>query len=208
MANPSATVFVVDDDPAVCKSLETLIRSVGLPAQTFRSAQEFLNGYDPSRRGCLVLDIRMPGMSGLELQRTLRERQMEIPIIIITGHGDVPVAVRALKDGAAEFMEKPFSKQLLLENIREALRKDAERRDHAGKHREVTSKLALLTERERQVMDLVVAGKVSKEIAAQLGLSKKTVDVHRAHVMEKLQVETLAELVERVVTARLAPATS
>ncbi len=203
MPAPQATVFVVDDDPAVRKSLETLLKSVGLPVETFRSAQEFLAGYEPERAGCLILDVRMPGMSGLELQRTLRERGMDIPTIIVTGHGDVPVAVRALKDGALEFLEKPFSKQMLLEHIREALKRDAAQRDQRGQQGEIAARLALLTDRERQVMDLVVAGKVSKEIAAALGLSKKTVDVHRAHVMQKLKLESVAELVELVMIARL-----
>jgi two-component system response regulator FixJ len=202
MAVPQATVFVVDDDPAVRKSLETLLKSVGMNVETFCSAQEFLAGYDPARPGCLVLDVRMPGMSGLELQRTLRDRGLDIPIIIVTGHGDVPVAVRALKDGALEFLEKPFSKQILLEHISEALKRDAAGRDRREHHEEIAARLALLTDRERQVMDLVVAGKVSKEIAVALGLSKKTVDVHRAHVMQKLKLESVAELVELVMTAR------
>lgn len=203
MAAPEATVFVVDDDPAVRKSLETLLKSVGLSVETFRSAQEFLAAYDPARPGCLILDVRMPGMSGLELQRTLRDRGQDIPIIIVTGHGDVPVAVRALKDGALEFLEKPFSKQMLLEHISEALKRDVAGRDRRGHHEEIAARLALLTDRERQVMELVVAGKVSKEIAAALGLSKKTVDVHRAHVMQKLKLESVAELVELVMIARL-----
>jgi two-component system response regulator FixJ len=208
MSLPQATVFVVDDDPAVRKSLETLLKSVGLNVETFRSAQEFLAGYDAARPGCLVLDVRMPGMSGLELQRTLRERGLDIPTIIVTGHGDVPVAVRALKDGALEFLEKPFSKQILLEYISQALKRDAAGRDRRGQHQELAARLARLTDRERQVMDLVVAGKVSKEVAAALGLSKKTVDVHRARVMQKLRVESVAELVELVVTSRLGAATS
>ena len=203
MAALDATIFVVDDDHAVRKSLDVLLRSVGLPVETFRSAQEFLDAYDPARPGCLVLDVRMPGMSGLELQQTLRARGTDIPVIIITGHGDVPVATRALKDGAIEFLEKPFSKQILLEQVREALKRDAAHRSRCSQQQNLTSRLALLTPRERQVMELVVAGKVSKEVAAELGLSKKTVDVHRARVMHKLQVETLAELVELVVTTKL-----
>src|SRR5215470_10794826 len=202
MAVQDATVFVVDDDQAVRQSLDLLIKSVGHRVQTFRSAQEFLDGYDPARPGCLILDIRMPGMSGLELQKTLRERQIDIPTIFITGHGDVPVAVRALKDGAFDFLEKPFSKQLLLENIRDALKTDAEHRRRRGQKDGVTTRLACLTEREKQVMDLVVAGKVNKEVAAALGLSKKTVEVHRANVMQKLGVDSLADLVKLAVTAQ------
>jgi RNA polymerase sigma factor (sigma-70 family) len=198
-----ATIFIVDDDPAIRQSLEKLVKSIGLPVATYRSAAEFLEEYRSEWPGCLVLDVRMPGMSGLELQHTMRERGLEIPTIIITGHGDVPVAVRALKDGASEFLEKPFSSQMLLEYIRDALKRDGNSRMLREKHREVVARMATLTDRERRVMELVVAGKVNKEIAAELNLSKKTVEVHRAHVMKKLQVETLAELVERVVTSRL-----
>jgi two-component system, LuxR family, response regulator FixJ len=203
MTTQNATVFIVDDDAAIRKSLEMLLKSVGHASESYRSAQEFLDAYEPSRPGCLILDIRMPGMSGLELQRTLRERGHEIPVIIITGHGDVPVAVRSLKEGALEFLEKPFSKQMLLEHVREALQRDAASRSLRGSHQARTSKLALLTPREQEVLELVVAGKVSKEIAAQLGLSKKTVDVHRTHIMQKLQVETLADLVQLVMRTRL-----
>jgi FixJ family two-component response regulator len=196
------TVFVVDDDQAVRKSLDMLLKSIDRSVKTFASAQEFLDRYDPQEPGCLVLDVRMPGMSGLELQRALKERGVEIPIIIITGHGDVPVAVRAMKDGAVEFLEKPFSKQLLLEQIGEALRRDAERRVAHAKHSEVEGRLDALTKREREVMELVVAGRLSKQIAAELEISKKTVDVHRCRVMQKLEVDTVQELVELVLSWR------
>lgn len=196
------TVFIVDDDHAVRESLDLLIRSVGLAAESFPSAQAFLRQYDPGRPGCLVLDVRMPGMSGLELQRHLKERGVCVPVIIITGHGDVPIAVRAMKDGAVEFLEKPFSKQLLLEHVREALSRDGSRREDVAKKSRIEARLALLSPRERQVMELVVAGRVSKQVAADLRISKKTVDVHRARVMQKLNVESLPELVEMVLTAR------
>ncbi|MBW7906654.1 MAG: response regulator transcription factor [Phycisphaerae bacterium] len=196
------TVFVVDDDPAVRKSLELLMRSVGLPVQTYRTAQEFLDRHRPEQPGCLVLDVRMPGMSGPELQRHLKETGADLPTIIITGHGDVPVAVRAMKDGALEFLQKPFSTQLLLEHIRAALDRDVERREALARRSSVAARLAALTERERQVMELVVSGKISKEVAAELGISKKTVDVHRARVMQKLQVQSLPELVELVLTQK------
>jgi len=197
------TVFIVDDDQGVRQSLEKLVKSVGMTAATFRSADEFLKAYRPDSPGCLVLDVRMPGMSGLELQHVLRERGVEIPTIFLTGHGDVPVAVRALKDGASEFLEKPFSSQMLLEYIRDALKKESGSRAAREKRKQIAARLALLNERERRVMDLVVAGKVNKEIAAELNLSKKTVEVYRAQVMKKLEVESLAELVEHVVTSRL-----
>lgn len=198
-----STVFVVDDDHAVRKSLDMLIRSVGLPVQTYSSAQAFLAQYTSEQPGCLVLDVRMPGMSGLELQRHLKEHNVPMPIIIITGHGDVPIAIRALKDGAVEFLEKPFSKQLLLEHIRAALERDAERRREAERQFEIQTRLAALSGREREVMELVVAGKASKQIAVELGISKKTVDVHRTRVMRKLRVESLPELAELVLTVRL-----
>lgn len=196
------TVFVVDDDHAVRRSLDMLIRSVGLGVETFPSAQDFLDRFDAQRPGCLVIDVRMPGMSGLELQRHLKQHGVQIPVIIVTGHGDVPIAVRALKDGALEFLEKPFSKQLLLEHIRHALKRDGDCRVERARRLDVEARLAALTERERQVMELVVAGKISKEAAAELGVSKKTVDVHRARVMQKLQVQTLPGLVELVLTYR------
>jgi RNA polymerase sigma factor (sigma-70 family) len=196
------TVFVVDDDHAVRKSLDMLVCSVGLAVETYASAQEFLDHYRPDRPGCLVLDVRMPGMSGLELQRHLKEHGVRVPIIIVTGHGDVPIAVRAIKDGALEFLEKPFSKQLLLEHIHDALKFDVRQRQEAASRSDIENRMAALTEREREVMELVAAGKASKEVAAALGISKKTVDVHRARVMHKLQVETLAELVELALTSR------
>jgi two-component system response regulator FixJ len=196
------TVFVVDDDQPVRKSLDMLIRSVGLPVETFGSAQEFLDRYTPDRPGCLVLDVRMPRMSGLELQEHFNAQGVHIPIIFVSGHGDVPIAVRAIKNGAVQFLEKPFSKQLLLEFIHEALNRDQRVRQSEAAQTEVQARIAQLTDRERQVMERVVAGKVSKEVAAELGISKKTVDVHRARVMNKLQVESVAELVELVLRAR------
>lgn len=196
------TVFVVDDDQPVRKSLDLLIRSVGLPVETFASAQEFLDRYSPERPGCLVLDVRMPRMSGLELQEHFNTAGVHLPIIFISGHGDVPIAVRAIKNGAVQFMEKPFSKQLLLEFIHEALHRDAQQRMADSANSAIHAKLDRLTDRERQVMERVVAGKVSKEVAAELGISKKTVDVHRARVMNKLGIESVAELVEMVLKVR------
>ena len=200
--NNQPTVFVVDDDQPVRKSLDMLIRSVGLPVETYASAQEFLEAYKPERPGCLVLDVRMPRMSGLELQEHFNSQGVKIPIIFVSGHGDVPIAVRAIKNGAVQFMEKPFSKQLLLEFVHEALHRDARQREGQAEHSKIQAKLDQLTDRERQVMERVVAGKVSKEVAAELGISKKTVDVHRARVMNKIGVESVAELVEMVLRVR------
>lgn len=190
-----STVYVVDDDPAVLRSLDLLIRSVGLALETYAGGQAFLDRLDASRGGCVVLDVRMPGMSGLELQRRLKEDGVELPVIIITGHGDVPIAVRTMKEGAVEFLEKPFSKQLLLEHIRAALERDRQRREATAQRGVMQERLARLSERERQVMELVVAGRASKQIALALGISKKTVDVHRARVMKKLEADSLPELV-------------
>ncbi len=192
------TVFVVDDDQAVRRSLEALLQSVSLRVEVFASAQQFLDAHDPNRPGCLVLDIRMPGMSGSELQRHLRQKGVSLPVIIITGHGDVPIAVRAMKDGALEFLEKPFSKQLLLEHVHMGLRRDRELRERAARRADALSRLSRLTERERQVMEHVIRGNSSKAAASGLGISKKTIDVHRARIMQKLQVESIPALIEIV----------
>lgn len=190
-----ATVFVVDDDPDIRDALQALIESVGLKASTFSGAQHFLDRYDPDTPGCVILDIRMPGMSGLDLQHDLAKRGIHIPVIIITGHAEVPVAVQALKCGAFDFIEKPFSPQLLLDRIRRAVEVDSQQRQASAERAEIMARMAELTPRERQVMDLVIAGKANKVIAAELGLSPKTVEVHRAQVMRKMRVDSLAELV-------------
>jgi len=196
------TVFVVDDDPAVRKSMKFLMSSVGIGVETFESAQDFLGRYEPSRPGCLVLDVRMPGMSGLELQERLNQDGIEIPVIIISAYGDVPVAVRALKGGAVDFMEKPYTDQDLLERVNVALERDRSQRLTAATRAGVEKRLARLTPREREVMDLVLVSKANKVIAAELGLSHKTVEVHRARVMEKMQVGTAVELAQLVIGHR------
>jgi FixJ family two-component response regulator len=187
-------VYVVDDDPAMRSSLRWLIESVGLTVRTCASAQEFLRTYqgDP---GCLLLDVRMPGMSGLDLQAELAARHIEIPVLIITGYAEVALAVRAMKGGAFDFIEKPFSDQALLDRIRAAVALDEEARHHRVARQEVASRLRLLTARERDVLSRVVTGKSNKVIAAELRLSTKTVEVHRAHVMEKLKADSLADLI-------------
>lgn len=195
------TVFVVDDDPAMRQSLRWLIESVNLAVETFPAAPEFLSGYDPNRPGCLVLDVRMPGMSGLDLQEELNRRRIDIPIIILTGYAEVPTAVRALKGGALDFIEKPFSDQLLLDRIQQAIASDRQVRERNLARAALAARVAHLTPREREVMQLVVAGSSNREIAAELGLSVKTVEVHRARVMEKMKVDSLAELVRLVLSA-------
>ncbi len=198
MSNGEPTVFIVDDDDEVRDSLEDLVDSVGLKAEIFASAQEFLAAYDPLRAGCLVLDIRMPGMSGLELQEKLGERQAVLPIIFITGHGDIPMAVKAMRRGAVDFIQKPFRDQDLLDRINSALAQGVGRREDMQEQRAIEERIHSLTRRERQVMEMVVEGKANKVIAIDLGLSQRTVEVHRANVMEKMRAKTLADLVRMV----------
>lgn len=188
-------VFVVDDDPAMRHSLQRLLESVDLRVRTFRSAQEFLDAWDPECPGCLVVDVRMPGMSGVELLEHMAAQPISPPVIIVTGHGDVPMAVKAIKRGALDFIDKPYSAQALLDRIQEALQVDAANRKAHARRRERIQRLAGLTPRERQVMEMLVAGLGVKRIAAELGLSHKTVQVHRAHIMEKTQAQSLPELV-------------
>ncbi|MCU7942362.1 MAG: response regulator transcription factor [Candidatus Thiodiazotropha sp. (ex Cardiolucina cf. quadrata)] len=197
------TVFVVDDDQAMRNSLKWLIESVSMQVETFDSADAFIKSYYPGRSGCLLLDVRMPGMSGLELQEYLRANQIAIPVIIITGHGDVPMAVRAMKSGAVDFIEKPFNDELLLESIRYALALDVKQRDMQKQRAEIATRLARLTPREHEVMVMVTNGKANKEIASGLGVSAKTVEAHRARVMEKMQANSLAELVRMAISANL-----
>ncbi len=193
------TVFIVDDDAAVRDSLKFLMRSVGHPVETFPSALEFLDAYRDDRPGCLVLDVRMPGMSGMELQEKLVERRALVPIIIITGHGDVPMAVEAMEAGAMDFIQKPFRDQDLIDRINQALEKDAKNRAALGELNLIRERLTSLTPREREVMNLVVHGKANKVIAGDLDLSQRTVEIHRARVMEKMQASSLAHLVRMVI---------
>ena len=195
------TVFIVDDDPAIRFAMQALMDSVNINHEIFASGDEFLESVDDHRAGCLVLDIRMPGLGGLELQEELIKRESTLPIIFITGHGDVPMAVDAMQKGAVDFIQKPFRDQDLLDRIREALRTDAERREEQQKHAEVAQRLDRLTNREREVFDLVVTGKPNKVIAYELGVSQRTVEIHRARVMEKMQARSLADLVKMHMTA-------
>jgi len=195
MPPPEPTVFVVDDDRAMRESLSWLLDSVGLRVRSYATAADFLAEHDPAQPGCLVLDVRMPGMSGLDLQAELARRGVELPTIVITGHAEVSMAVRAVKAGAIDFIEKPFSDQLLLDRVRQALEVDLEAREVRRRREDARRRLATLTAREREVLDLVVAGKANKEIASALGVSPKTVEVHRAHVMSKMCVDSLAELI-------------
>jgi FixJ family two-component response regulator len=193
------TVYVVDDDDAVRESLRYLIEAINLRVRTFGSAKEFLDGCDPDAAGCLVLDVRMPGMSGLELQERLSDNGIHLPVIIITAHGDVPMAVRAMKRGAADFIEKPFNDQLLLDRIQKAIQGGFTSRDRQRALCEVRQCMAQLTQREREVLAGVVAGKPNRVIANELDLSEKTIEVHRARLMKKMAADSLAELVRKVV---------
>lgn len=189
------TVFIVDDDDAVRRAMQLLMRSVGLPSETFSSADEFLERFVPDLAGCLVLDIRMPGLGGLELQDRLLKLGSSLPVIFITGHGDVPMAVEAMQKGAFDFIQKPFRDQDLLERVSDALSVDQRRRTTDAKRAEVSARLEKLTKREQEVMQLVVHGKPNKVIAFDLGVSQRTVEIHRARVMEKMQARSLADLV-------------
>jgi FixJ family two-component response regulator len=196
------TVFVVDDNPGVRESLKSLAESAGLRAETYASAQEFLAAYVPERAGCLVLDVRLRGSSGLDLQDELRRRRVTLPVIVLTAYASVPTSVRALKGGAVDFLRKPVPPRLLLERIRAALQIDRQARAAATERSTVTARLARLTPREREVMELLVAGQTSKEIAAALALSVRTVEGHRRVVLRKLEVASAAQLVRAVLHAR------
>ncbi len=187
-------IFVVDDDETLRGSLRWLLESLKLNVETYSSAREFLLNYDPVRSGCLVLDVRMPEISGLQLQDILKERGIRIPIIIITGHADVSMAVRAMKSGALDFIEKPFNDQDLLERVQQALEIDARQRREEDEQRIANERLASLTSREREVLERVMCGQLNKVIAAELGISMKTVEAHRAKVMEKMGVNSPLEL--------------
>jgi FixJ family two-component response regulator len=195
MTEADAVVFVVDDDAPMRESLKNLIRSVGLRVEAFASAQQFLRSKRPDVPGCLVLDVRLPGLSGLDLQKQMAEADMEIPIIFITGHGDIPMSVQAMKAGAVEFLTKPFRDQDLLDAIHQALERDSKARNQRTKIEKLRSRYHSLTPREREVMALVVVGLLNKQIAGELGTSEASVKVHRQHVMEKMGAGSLADLV-------------
>jgi len=199
MIEPVPTVFIVDDDQGVRSSIRILMKSVGLPAAPFASAQEFLTSYRPSDPGCLVLDIRMPGMSGLALQEELNLRGATIPVIFITGHGDIPMAVEAMRHGAFDFIQKPFRDQELIDRVQRAFARDRETRSALKEHGKIRQRLAALTPREREVLDLLVKGQSNKVMAHALGLSQRTVEIHRAHVMEKMDAKSIAHLVRMIV---------
>jgi FixJ family two-component response regulator len=203
MPEPTPLVFVVEDDPSVREALAGLIRSVGWDVEVFLSAHEFLARPRPAAPSCLVLDVGLPGLSGLDLQSRMAELHNDVPIVFITGHGDIPMSVRAMKAGAVEFLTKPFHDQDLLEGIRLAIDRDRAARSEDAELRELRDCYASLTPRERQVMELVISGKLNKQAAAELGTSEITIKVHRGRVMTKMRAASLPDLVNRA--ARLKP---
>ena len=195
MKEPDAIVFVIDDEDLVRRGLESLVKSSGFRVETFSSAQEFMEVKHPDAPGCLVLDVRLPGLSGLDLQRQLAEKDVHIPIIFITGHGDIPITVRAMRDGAFDFLTKPIRAPNLLGAIQKAIARDRELRKERAESAELRIRFASLTPRETEVLKLVAAGLLNKQIASRLGVSELTIKTHRAHVMEKTRAESLAHLV-------------
>jgi FixJ family two-component response regulator len=192
---PSQIVFVIDDDASMRKAISRLLQAVGLMVQTFASAKEFLSKKLPNVPACVVLDVRLPGLSGLDLQREMVERGIHIPVIFITGHGDIPMSVQAMKAGAVEFLTKPFRDQDLLDAVRSGIQLDREARKERAELTELREDHQQLTQREREVMSLVVAGLLNKQIALRLGTSEKTIKIHRSHAMQKMHADSLAELV-------------
>ena len=196
------TVFIIDDDEGVREGLSLLLETVGQPCEVYSSAIDFLEAYDPNKRGCLVLDIRMPRMSGLDLQEKLDERESLLPIIFITGHGDIPMAVDAMRRGALDFIRKPFREQDLLDRINEAIEYDAGKREAFLDNQELLNRISSLTERESDVFHRVAAGDMSKVIGMDLGISERTVEAHRAQIMRKMGARTLAQLVRMELSAK------
>ena len=204
--NSEPTVFLVDDEASVLKALSRLLRSAGLNVETFGSPQDFLQNHDPDAPGCLVLDVAMPGLNGLDLQRTLAAQGTQLPIIFLTGRGDIPTSVQAMKQGAVDFLTKPTNDEDLLAAIRAGFDKDRANRQSGAERSKIQGQLARLTPREREVLRHIIAGKLNKQVAAELGIVEKTIKVHRARVMKKMNVQSLAELVRVAEHAGIRPA--
>ncbi len=202
MNDQEVTVFIVDDEEPICDSVSLLLRSVGLRTRTFNDPQQFLREYSPEHPGCLIIDVRMPGMSGLDVQRVLSERRCSMPLIFITGHGDVPMAVEAMRAGAFDFLQKPFNDEDLIRRVQKALEQDARERAELQRTDEIQARWSSLTAREREVAQMLVDGGANKAIALDLDISERTVELHRARVMQKMEVRSLAQLVKLVLTLR------
>ena len=202
MTDIQQTVYVVEDDEAVRDSLELLLKSDGKPVKTYESATAFLKDYSDKMAGCIVLDIRMPGMDGMELQKKLNEKHSILPIIFVTGHGDVPMAVDAMKEGAVDFIQKPYREEALLEKIEAALKQDLEQRKSLDEKQEIIRRIKSLTPREHEIMDRMIAGQATKVIAIELEISQRTVEIHRSRVMHKMGTHSLAHLVRMVLSVK------
>ncbi|GAA0850151.1 response regulator FixJ [Marinobacter pelagius] len=202
MTDIQQTVYVVEDDEAVRDSLELLLKSDGKPVKTYESANAFLKDYSDKMAGCIVLDIRMPGMDGMELQKKLNEKHSILPIIFVTGHGDVPMAVDAMKEGAVDFIQKPYREEALLEKIEAALEQDLEQRKTLDEKQEIIRRIKSLTPREHEIMDRMIAGQANKVIAIELEISQRTVEIHRSRVMHKMGTHSLAHLVRMVLSVK------
>jgi RNA polymerase sigma factor (sigma-70 family) len=203
--NSGSTVFLVDDEVSVLRAISRLLRSAGLNVETFRSAREFLQRYDPNAAGCLVLDIAMPGLNGLELERALNFKGIELPIIFLTGHGDITMSVQAMKRGALDFLTKPVNDEDLVTAIRAGLERDRTNREARAELAEIQQRVSTLTPRERQVLVEVISGKLNKQVAADLGVGEKTIKVHRARAIKKMKVQSLADLVRVTERAGIKP---
>ena len=202
MTDTQQTVYVVEDDEAVRDSLELLLKSDGKPVKTYDNANAFLKYYSEKMAGCIVLDIRMPGMDGMELQKKLNEKHSILPIIFVTGHGDVPMAVDAMKEGAVDFIQKPYREEALLQKIEAALEQDKEQRKTLGEKQEILRRVKSLTPREHEIMDRMIAGQANKVIAIELEISQRTVEIHRSRVMHKMGTHSLAHLVRMVLSVK------
>ena len=202
MTDTQQTVYVVEDDEAVRDSLELLLKSDGKPVKTYDNANAFLKDYSEKMAGCIVLDIRMPGMDGMELQKKLNEKHFILPIIFVTGHGDVPMAVDAMKEGAVDFIQKPYREEALLQKIEAALEQDKEQRKTLGEKQEILRRVKSLTPREHEIMDRMIAGQANKVIAIELEISQRTVEIHRSRVMHKMGTHSLAHLVRMVLSVK------
>lgn len=202
MSDTNQTVYVVEDDEAVRDSLALMLRSAGLNVATYSNANAFLSAWNEDMAGCLVLDIRMPGMDGMELQKALNEQHSLLPIIFVTGHGDVPMAVEAMKHGAVDFIQKPYREEELLDKIQSALKQDAEQRHSLQQKQDIVRRVQSLTPREREIMDRMIAGQANKVIAIELDISQRTVEIHRSRVMHKMGTHSLAHLVRMVLSVK------